>query len=85
MKEFEQKHAPDDCFTGLHRATGRVAHSCAVGHPGIEQRNKNLPYPLFYKEGNIKLPPLAKGDKGGFYRRYFSQLGVANPISISAD
>ncbi|MBI4850038.1 MAG: UvrD-helicase domain-containing protein [Nitrospirae bacterium] len=46
--------------------------------PGIEEQfktstnenlvyEKNLPLPLFYKEGNQMYPPLEKGDGGGFF------------------
>lgn len=29
-------------------------------------KNKNLPWPLFSKAGELKIPPLTKGDEGGF-------------------
>jgi hypothetical protein len=66
--------------------------------PHRAERSRNLPLPLFYKEGKIKkltsttpfftkgerqklapiIPPLAKGDKGGFYcsRSYLANFKV---------
>jgi len=34
---------------------------------GVICNLQNLPSPLFYKEGNNAGPPLAKGDRGGFF------------------